>query len=61
MKLISSIIFPQLHEVVSKLLTVEEEENLYKICGYVVFKLKDKISKLLSYTSQLLRLISIFN
>jgi len=50
MKLISSIIFPQLHEVVSKLLTVEEEENLYKICGYVVFKLKNKISKLLFTT-----------
>lgn len=32
------IILPQLHEIES--LTDEEEEILYKMCGYIVFKLK---------------------
>lgn len=35
------IILPQLHEIES--LTDEEEEILYKMCGYIVFKLKKRI------------------
>lgn len=38
---ISSDVFLQLHEMES--LTDEEEEILYKMCGYVVFKLKQRI------------------